>query len=907
MSLAAGLHGRTLPEGPAVTAPASANDPAGIHAVALTDGSALHGTVQTLTETELILQRTDASEALHFPVPSLAHLDFAPKSPDSKPPHATVQFRSGDWMTAEVLLLREGKMELRMADAQRLSIEQGKVESLCFSQGAAPDVFHGPSSMEGWETNGAWSYDQGVLNCQQMGNLLRNFSVMPDRLDLQFTMDKGEVQKNFMLSMVLNRTDLTPGKGVGNAWMQVRFNEGQLYLYAAAGEVNRNSSTSLPRSALRPAADGKFHYRILQDRPGGKLHVFVNGRRVATQAAPPMKTGTWQGQMTFQPMRWGSEVEWAISQIHLTPWDGQVPNAEGVGVPEQLDSLTLQNGETKIGRLESLLGSVLKFRSAAGSETFPRQEISMLRLHREAPEAPVEAKGPKIWLTQRGEFQLTSLQLAGDTCTLGTTFAGQLTLSRDALAAAVFPNAMLKALPVTDWLQFRNGDGLRGSLLSADKHASLRWQTAGGAVLQFQIKRLSGVRIAPRHPDVPAEPGSCVARFHNGDWISGELQSLDAQQLHFQALGGQSLALPRARLQALFLSPHSQRPVCEGATDPASWLSGTRGHMLESSDSARANSEPSQSVLRHLDGAFLITGKSLADSGIGRIVEDLPERLEMSFDCVAANDSLSLNVELFYEKDSSNGVLLRFWPGGLYLQDFSTPNKPGRGPGRQPIQLQWGEKVNRSADRHHFQIFADRRKRALQIFIDGTLITRHHHGENNAPEAMWGRGISVGGLPGQVNGPTLISQLWIAPWSGRTPASPPLAPNESALALANGDESNAPIVNATSDAFTLDFNGEPLAIPRAKVLVANFGSAAGETDEGLTLAAAAKQSRLRLASGGALTVTDFSLENELLQGTNPNLGALQLPVDSVREIIWSNLERDALTARPAHKARVLRR
>ncbi len=896
---------KNFPQGPAIKPPSPPDDPAGVHAVEFTDDSVLHGTVQSLSPEEMLLFRTDMKDPIPFPTGTVTRIGFKAEADLTGGPHSTVQFHSGDWMAADVLMLRDGKAQLRISETQRLTVDQDRISFVCFAAGAAPDIFHGPESLEGWETNGAWTHDQGVLRCRQMGNLSRIIPVVADRMDLAFVMDKGEVQKNFMLSMMFNRDANEKESGPTNAWMQVRFNEGQLYLYAAAGDTNRNSSNTLPRAALKPAEDGKFHYRVMYDRIGGRIVVMVNGRKVAEQPTPPMPADTWQGQLTFQPMRWGSEADWAISNIHLTPWDGQVPTAAGGGTPEQLDSVTMNDGEVKIGRFESMQGTVVKFRSAAGSETLARQNIYLIRLHREAaPNLPAPA-GPKVMLAQRGEIQLGSLRMGENGFTLGTTFAGEINLPRGALSAVVYPNKPQKDLPVADWLQFRNGDRLRGTLVAAGQTAELQWKLSTETLVELQTKHLNGARLAPRgEPRDPAPSGSCVAKFRNGDWLSGEMQALNAEHLRMTSLTGQEFTLPRPNIQALYLAANGQRPIWEGAAESTAWLQGVRGKVGEQVDgAAAAETNPGRTLSTHLDGAFLLSGKGGAPSGIGQIIEGAPERMELSFDTVSDHDALSLNVELFYDKDSNEGMLLRFWPGGLYLQDLGRGPRAGRG--RQPVQLQWGEKVSRTSNRHHFQIFADRKKHQLQIFIDGIFIARHQQAEGEVREGMWGRGVALSCMAGQSHAPMLISQLWITPWNGRTPDSLEMAAGQSSLALANGDESAAPIVSATPEAFTLDFVGEPLVIPRSKVLAVNFGTPATTTEEveALTLTSAALQPRLRLVTGGALTVEKLHLENNLVTGVNPSIGPLSLPLSALSEIVWRTLDRDVTPPQKSVKPR----
>ena len=99
--------------------------------------------------------------------------------------------------------------------------------------------------------------------------------------------------------------------------------------------------------------------------------------------------------------------------------------------------------------------------------------------------------------------------------------------------------------------------------------------------------------------------------------------------------------------------------------------------------------------------------------------------------------------------------------------------------------------------------------------------------------------------------------------------------------------------------------GEPLVIPRSKVLAVNFGTPSTTTEEveALTLTSAALQPRLRLVTGGALTVEKLHLENNLVTGANPSIGPLSLPLSALSEIVWRTLDRDVTPPQKSVKPR----
>jgi ribosomal protein L30/L7E len=881
--------------GPAIAKPSQPFDPAGIHVVEFTDDSVLHGTVASISADALLLQRSDASGVMAFPLASLASVVFDSEMEQDGPvPRSTVQLVTGDWFVAEVLLVRDGKVELRLANQQRLTLEQKWIEWICFAKGAAPEVFHGPESLEGWNTNGSWTCEDGVLRCQQLGNIGRTFPVVPDRIDLQFDMEKSEVQKNFMMSFNFARQADSLQGSSGNAWTQVRLNEGQLYIYAASGNTNKNTSLSLPRQVTKPNEKGMFRYRILFDRIVGRMVLMINGKIVADQEIPPVDPGTWNGTMTFQPMRWGAEAEWALSNIHMLPWDGQVPASDGASTPARLDTLTMDDGTVKLGRAEALMGTVVRFRSAQGIADIDRNTVSMLRLHRMDPdvELPV-AKGPRLTLADRGEIKLDALQLADGTYTLATSFAGELKFPARSVYALSFPNPEKKELPVTDRLVFRNGDQLRGTLKEAGHDTPIQWQFTDGPELAFQTKRVGGVLLSPR-PNSPVPGGDCVVRFRNGDWLGGQFVELGSEQLRLLSGFGNEMLIARPKVQTLYLSSPGKAAIWEGGTQPESWWKGyssQSGNWVDDGGGESRALGPRKKV--YLDGAFLVPGNSGRGGGLGKQLDGLPERVEITFEVAGANVSPAFNMQLFYEKQGNSGLMLQVWQGGIYVYDMTPRDrKGGNFMGGQPQQVQWGDKVDSSARRHRFRILADRRAHKATVYIDDVQIATVNRkaSKEGGAEALWGTGVSFSSNSG--NAAVIFNRLWVAPWNGQMPSTAKSGAPQESVALANGDEAKAAIKKGSKTGFTLDFDGEELEIPREKILLADFGISPPEEALKLSLTDGAIAPRLRLIQGGALTVETLHINNGQVVCSSPSFGDIKVPLGNFSEIVWSGLDRD---------------
>jgi hypothetical protein len=896
---------------PHVPRPSLPYDPAGIHIVELTDESSLHGTLTSIDENSVTMRRSDVSALLSFPQASVQRLtlDTATEA-DAAQPRTALNFTTGDWMAADVLLIRDGKAELRLANQQRISVERQFLDWMYFSEGAAPDVYHGPDSLDGWNTNGAWTFENGVLRCRQMGNIGRQFTVVPDRIDLQFEMEKSEVQKNFMLSFNFSRQNGRGGSDA-NAWSQVRLNEGQLYVYAANGNQNKNSSTTLPRIALRPTEDGKFKYRILFDRIGGRMVIYINGKRIAEQSTPAMTAGTWNGSLTFQPMRWGTDSDWAISNLHMIPWDGQLPQAEGLAAPKLMDTLTMRNGDVKVGRLDSLMGTVVKFRSAAGLEEIPRHTISMLRLHRPEEAPPiVPVIGPRILLADRGELVVSAVKLAEQKFTLATRFAGNLEIPTSAVAGISFPHALEKNLPKTDRLIFRNGNQLRGTLQRAAHDQPIGWKMTSGQEISVETKRVGGVLLAPRSA-VPLEETDSVARFRNGDWLSGKMISLDEKQLKLRSAFGNEYVMERPKLQSVYLSKPGQQAIWEGAINPEAWLKGLPGQVNTwGGDPFQAQSSESGPRQRtYLDGAYLLPAQQRGQVGIGQHMNELSERVEINFTVASTQYAPAFSSQIFSEPQGNNGLSIQVWQGGMYLYDMAPRvRKAGGGAflgGGQQQQIQWADKIDANAKRHRFQIFADRKTCKATFFVDGVQVAQFNRRGVDDGVAGWGNGFSLAANNGGGT-TTIFSQIWIAPWNGQLPSKDKVVAAGESVALANGDESMAKILSGDANRFVIDFEGEPLEIPREKVVLVDFGPSQEKEEAKLTLQDLQMPPRLRLAQGGTLTVDKMLIVGEQVECSSSSFGELKVPLGAFSEIIWKGLDRDLQIhdAKPPVKRRV---
>jgi hypothetical protein len=507
------------------------------------------------------------------------------------------------------------------------------------------------------------------------------------------------------------------------------------------------------------------------------------------------------------------------------------------------------------------------------------------------------AGGPRVVLTQRGEWKLSALKLNEGNFTLTTAFGGDVVLPAKELFSIIFPHAAPAKPEPSDRLIFRNGDQLRGTILSFEKDKPLRWQFSPEVIVEFQTRRVGGVLLKSRAEQKQASAFDMVASFRNGDYLGGKLLGVDAGALTFTPVFGGDFRAERKRLASLYMAQGSRNSFWTGSFDADGWWKGQMGPNSGwfGYSYGQAVNVPRPKI--YLDGAFSLPAMG-SQTGIGRVFEELPDRVEISFDVSSEQAVQGFNAQLFYEKKGSSGLMLNHWQGGMYIYDMQPSRR--RGMFGQPMQISFGDKIDIQGRRHRYRILADRKNYKAYFLVDGLQVAQFSRKRENE-EDKWGCGISLhpqGG--GQY---VTFSHLTIAPWNGRAPDAPlPDAAAAETVSLANGDEATATLTSATPDKFLMSFEGEPLELPRDRVLMIDFAKS-GEAPPAPPPPPAAPEAadpepRLHLAGGGRLSVQSLQIVDGKIQCSTANLGDLTLPLDAFTEIVWHGLVDEIPLAQP---------
>ena len=853
------------------------------------DGSRLHGTLEGLdgVKREIVWRGVDASAPLTFPLAQVSHFEFSAAVKSAAKVHATVKLTSGDWLAADVTGLRDGRLQLRLGDGTALAVERAHLDWIYFSKNAAPECYDGPQNLSGWVSSGGWTYREGALRAAQPSAIGRMFEVLPDQVEYRFEFDQGAGTTRAFA--VLLHGPSAAARGLTTGMVRLMVNDSNFQLWSQRENNVKQEQVDLSKVLPEPkkVADGAapvarkpMRWRIFEDRPSGRIVVFIDGRKVGDWNLGKGKAGENRGSFSFQPMAWSANTEQSLAKIRVTPWDGFVPVDDALEeVRPKTDQVVLADGDTENGRIESVTGDKVKL----GAALLAREKIALLRFARPAVVPDEDPAVARVRLAQGGEFDVAAIGFQDGKLRARTNFGGEVALSAAAVRAVEFAHLTPVAGKPLDVLVFKNGDQLRGLLESAANGQKLRWRTAAATPpVEMDTARMAGVLIAPRG-ERPAAKAGVLARCRNGDFVAGDFVALDKERLTLESGAAGRLALPREGVRALYFANEGKLPVLDGASEHEVWEAGmdfNRGNVEQRKKKAAEGRVP-PGLWSYFDGMFSVKRTAANNAGVyntgnfnlGRIVESLPARVEFSFDAIGKKNQVFFSAYLFSEPDNT-GYMMQFHQAGMFIYDTGSQQQRGRAMVQQQ-QIQFGEKVKAEAPQHRIRVLADRPSGRMTVLVDEVVVGSFGPKLGAAPRNL-GRGLA---LMTQQNMACTFANLWVAPWTGQVPGAAPAAtaPPDSVL-LANGDEAQGTIGGATPEAVQLESEVGMLELPVKRLTAVEFGGRAAASSSGV---------RLRLSDRSVLTVSAYRIENETVVCQSEVAGEIRLPLGMVQELVFA--------------------
>jgi hypothetical protein len=844
------------------------------------NGRRLRGELAEVTKDEVLWRRKDASEPLRFARADVRRVLLVPgeklANPNSvavrarvtaaaqkdKPNPATVKLPGGDWLRGALTSSDGQTFALTLNGGAPIEVPRAQIEWLSFGPQAAPafGLGTGPMALEGWLAGGTPRVEtkDGTMTIQDAQWIGRSLST-PSRFEVAFEVPADGEEGLRLWLQPFNPQPNSYSTGT----VQFRFGRKSLKWLVFQDTVEPKD---LPLTAEAKAESGNVRYRVLYDGPGQRVVLLRNGRQLGDWSLKPKVEQPGNGNagqerlprgLCLDMENSGQESKLKLRGLSVAPWDGVMPDANGVAATE--DQLSTPTPPTVAGRLEEVREKELVF----AGKTVPIVPDTLVKF----PQAPDALEGGEAMLSfgDQGELTFANLLVSEGKVRGRAVFATALELPATALQFIAFAPRKDAAMGAGDLLVFRNGDELPGELVTAATGAPLHWRLATGQEIEFQTDRIAGVRLTSASKVQPAG----TMELRSGERLRGTLAAFDDGQLRWNhALLGE-LAVDRAQLWRLY--PNSKQSVKDGSQNPDRWLRDTpnaRRFMYYN------RTRPRSTSWLALDGRFILRGQDGGGNGeqtLGPIC-DLGgglDRFELRVDMVAPGQNQgNLNINFFSSDEAGAVMNLSPYEMNLYVQN--PKSNMGGGSREFPLQDKIGENVRQLS----LRAFVNGPVGTIDFYVNGYFIGRTGQ---TAAERLPGVGKSLAidtytyGRGSQI----LLSQVSVMPWSGELPHPGETAPT---TVLANGDVAAGAPTSLTDGHWKLESDIGPLDLPVEKVQAVEFG---GEMQP------ATAAGRLRLVDGSALLVDRFEWKGGELTAHHALFGDLKVPAGAVGELIFN--------------------
>ncbi|MCE9610682.1 MAG: PDZ domain-containing protein [Chthoniobacter sp.] len=907
--------------------------------VTLRDGNVFNGKIRGITaESGLQLQREGLAD-IELIEGEITSVSFADRkiagTPDSAKggtprPKVLVQMRDGSVLHGDALTMERDILRLTLpavpgeAAGQRIEIPREHAQCATLSDGAAPSIYEGPSSLAGWSSgrygSGRWEYQDGFL--RGLGNepIGRDLGRMPDPIDLSFEVTYPAQLQNFRCTLFSSDVDQA---GVGA--LRMNFSPSQINATHYDGQrANQYVSTSSPdgpiNGVVNPDAKAEtVRYRILVDRTNGRALIFTNGEKRADWKLSKVKPEDLEKcgatfSLTSRAALPG--VPFQIGHIRILPWDGKESAQEAGRAEPKGDHILASNGTVAEGTLERITDSEMVF--ASPGTKIQREKTVFVRFA--PPAAPQQFPPAVATLRMRDGSEISVIRMRGssNTLTLTTRCGPEVTVPLGTMRELNYlprvgqPEAASKNLDV---LTLTDGTQFTGRALLPLAENGVNWKIAASKTpLEIPFAKLAGIlfRGAEGPRKSAALKGESGLRLANGDWLQGEVVSLDGQGLVMKTDLTPELHVPFSELRAVYLNPHVVATLSDGASGPEMWHDGWvpsgsgNTTMLTASGGAGSAGKTPPPWLYH-DGTYT---SPRARSSQPRLAKRWPASegaCAINFNLTSPARSLYFSAQFFNSKEERT---ITITANGTRLYVYFNFGVPGaNGVGARPKQFQIDTRAASSGESIPISLVLDRPAKTFRMFFAGKEVGKIPFQEDEAKEALEACGFSISpSLFSSANGgaQNRVTNLWIAPWSAATEAPSFAAASETVpgadatkdpapdaetkgaaefaptIFLANGDECAGLIEKLTPALVTVNSDAGRLELPGKRITWIRF--------PGPERPSADHFPRLRFHDRGLLSVNDLQFANDRVRCKTLDGQALDFPIGVVKEVVWRPLD-----------------
>jgi hypothetical protein len=847
--------------------------------------------------------------------------------------------RDGSVFHGDALTMEQGALLLTLPAAQgetegkRVEIPREHAQYAAISDGDAPRIYDGPTGLTGWSSgrysNGQWDYKDGFLRCIANGPIGRDIGRMPDPVDVSFDVNYPAHMQQF--SFELFSTDVIQS-GIGA--LNVTFTPAQIFGTHFDGQRSNQYNTNEQRNpqlnAHINASDkpASIRYRMLVDRVNGRALIYVNGDKRAEwklSKVKPEDLAKCGATFGISPHVSMPGTPFQIGHVRVMPWDGKEPKKDAKNDTAKGDQLFSGDGKVTDGTIDRITEGEIIFANPEAKER--REKTVFIRFA-----APAEAKdlAPALALARLrngGEVSAREAVSDGDALTLKTRSGPEVTVPLSALRELNFfprPGQADVKSKNLDVLTLSDGTQLTGraALPFADK--GVNWKIAASKTpLEFPSEKIAGIVFRSTEGARKTAPlkGDNALKLANGDWLQGEVVSLDGKQLVMKSDLAPALNFPVSELRAVYLNPAVVGTLADGATGPNSGIDAwntDRGAnvMFSTGIGSRGSAAKAGRPWTYHDGSFTPSGTSGGQQILSKKWPASEGSYAIHFEVLAHAQSRSFSAQIYNSKQectfsiTSSGRLLYV----SYNPGFTRANRVVA-----PKNFQIEKKNAGESSSVRVSLVMDRSAKTFRVIMEGKEVGKIAFKASEAKEALDACGFSLSTAysttKGNVNG--RVASLWLAPWSGTTAslaAAPVAAEKDKPVAekdkpsddaepkkeaetgtekkdavetapnvfLANGDDFTGRIQKITADLVTVDSEAGPIELPGKRVAWICFPGPERPSAEHFP--------RLRFHDRGLLSVNDLHISDDRVKCKTLDGQHLDFPLNVVKEVVWRPLD-----------------
>lgn len=401
----------------------------------------------------------DASKHFHEPIPfhlqklleMRLHGGVQPPFPEGH--QAVITLTNKDAVSGQLLGLDEEHVTVRTWYAGDLKFKRSMATNVEITR-AEPPVFAGPTDLKSWTVDGesdAWKLQGGALTTSKGAGIARKIK-FPDRCRLTFDLN-WQKSLRFRVLIFSDQGNTSRPDNMYELVCQRRF----IYLRKswmtrATGGSRNMGQTNL--SNLPEREKTRFDFYI--DRKSGKISLYLNGKKAQEWVDDDPKVGSFGNWLHFVSDEF-YKVE--VSRIRVSPWKGQLPEANPEAVLEEYGEedgqlMRLQNGDVIVGEVGKITKGVVDIKTKYTDMKIPVSRMRTIDLSSGDYEEPILKAGDvRAWLREGGHitFRLDGFKdgiLSGSSQTFGE---GKFNLSAFSRIEFNIYEEDLKALRSGNW------------------------------------------------------------------------------------------------------------------------------------------------------------------------------------------------------------------------------------------------------------------------------------------------------------------------------------------------------------------------------------------------------------------------------------------------------------------------